>query len=105
MDAGSSFDLKWLFPNFDNILNLDFIPSNGSELSALFVAFLLLVCFGFTLSYLFYYFKAMSKLRWLKRQLKGVDRSNVLDKRVSLEKAAEDKKMVWGICGWSLMKP
>lgn len=92
MDTDSKFSLSWLIPNFESILQLDFYPNSTEELSALFVLILIVVFVFFAVSFIYYYFQAGIRLHWLKLQLKGVDRLNVLGKREALILAATEHK-------------
>ncbi|MDO6705522.1 anti-phage ZorAB system protein ZorA [Photobacterium sp. 1_MG-2023] len=91
MEDSRSFDLSWLFPNFDAITSLNFIPTSGEELSALVVSLLIFISLSFAISYGYRYVEAYKRIHWLRDLLKGINRDNVLKQREYLYQSASEK--------------
>jgi hypothetical protein len=89
MEPTKQIDLTWLIPEFSKFT---FLPQNGAELSTLFIALLIAVAGIFSLTFLFHFFKTQINLSWLKKQLKGLNRDNILHKRDTLFSAAKSKE-------------
>ena len=89
MEPTKQIDLTWLIPEFSK---LTILPQNGAELSTLFIALLIAVAGIFSLTFLFHFFKTRLNLTWLQKQLKGLNRDNILHKRDTLFSAAKSKE-------------
>ncbi len=81
--------LSWLLPDF---ANFQLIPDSAQQLSALFVAVLLVVTFFFIIKSLFSYLGAVRRVGWLRKKLNGLSEDTVLEHRNDLAEAAEQQK-------------
>jgi hypothetical protein len=89
MESEKQLDLTWLFPDFSTFT---YMPHNGTQLSTLFIVILLVVAGIFAAVFLYHFVKTQLRVGWLKKQLKNLDRSNILLKRETLRLAAESKE-------------
>jgi hypothetical protein len=89
MEPTKQIDLTWLIPEFSKFT---FLPQNGAELSTLFIVLLIGVAGVFSLTFLIHFIKTQMNLSWLKKQLNGLNRDNILHKRDTLFSAAKSKE-------------
>jgi hypothetical protein len=89
MEPTKQIDLTWLIPEFSKFT---FLPQNGAELSTLFIILLIGVAGVFSLTFLIHFIRTQMNLSWLKKQLNGLNRDNILHKRDTLISAAKSKE-------------
>lgn len=89
MSTSNAIELSWLVPNFKAF---SFIPNSAEELSTFFIVFLIFICAIFSLRFVYYYLETQRNLKWLLSKLKGVDKSNFVQKRDELYLAALENK-------------
>ena len=82
--------LAWLLPQFDDFESQPF----EIQLSAVFVAFLLIITAVFLLKFTYSFFKASERVSWFNKTLKEVSTQNVAAKRIDLQSAAQQESRI-----------
>ncbi|GAC31728.1 anti-phage ZorAB system protein ZorA [Paraglaciecola polaris] len=88
MASEKQIELSWLLPD---LTQLNFPPETGLELSSLFVISLWAITLFATIVFLIKYFRTRSRLNWLFKLLKNLERENVANKRIDLLKEAKTR--------------
>lgn len=88
MATERQIELSWLLPDFSH---LSIHPQTGTALSSLFVAILLVVTLIFVAYLLYKSINSFLKIRWLRKELEPLDRTDVAHKREELYQLAKSK--------------